>query len=141
MRQLQGIHAADARAPAVGLLIARPDAVDDANDLRMPAVAEDHIAARRTGGVDEALDFQGGIDVREGAVAILWNALGVEGLEPGSHDDRADLDFLDLLRLLEVDGLLLAAGLDAGLLALVGERPALEVRSEERRVGKECRSR
>src|ERR1035438_2850450 len=60
MRQLQGIHAADARAPAVGLLIARPDAVDDADGFRVRAVAENHIAAGRTRGIDEALDFQGG---------------------------------------------------------------------------------
>src|ERR1019366_9063450 len=132
MRQLQGIHAADARAPAVGLLIARPDAMDDADGFRMPAVAEDHITARWTRGVDEALDLQGGIDVREGAIAVLRNALGIKGLEPGGYNNRADLDFLDLLRLLEVNGLLLSASLDAGLLALVGERPALKVKADLR---------
>ena len=46
VRQLHGVHAADARAPAVGLLVARADAVDDADGLRVLAVAQDDLAAR-----------------------------------------------------------------------------------------------
>ncbi len=82
------------------------------------AVAQDDVAAGRTGGIDQALDLQGGVDVRVGAVAVVRDAVGVEGLEAGGHDDGADLDLLDLSCLREVDGLALAAGLDAGLLAL-----------------------
>ena len=100
VRQLQRIHAADARAPAVGLLVARADAVDDADGFGMLAVAQDHLAAGRAGGVDEALDLERGIHVGEGAVAVLGHALGVEGLEAGGDDDRADLDLLELLLLL-----------------------------------------
>jgi hypothetical protein len=51
------------------------------------AVAQDDLAAGRAGGVDQALDLQRGVDVRVEAVAVLRDALGVEGLEAGGDDD------------------------------------------------------
>jgi len=40
--------------------------------------------------------------------------------KPGGQDDGADLDFLELVFELEIDGVAVGAGLDAGLLALAG---------------------
>jgi len=88
--QLEGIHAADARAPAVGVLVARTHAVDDADALRYGlAVAQNHFAGGGAAGVDQPLDFERGVDVGVVAVAIVRNALGVEGLEAGGQDDGA----------------------------------------------------
>ena len=116
--QLQRVHAADARAPAVGLLVARADAVDDADRLGMAAVPQDDLAAGRAGGVDQPLDLQRGVDVRVGCRSRSTDVLaGSKGWKPGGQDDGPDLDLLDLLGLREVDALPIA-GLDAGLLAL-----------------------
>jgi len=86
------------------------------------------VAAGGTGGIDQALDFQRGIDIGILAVAVLGDAPGVEGLEAGGHQDGPDLDLLEGLLLREIDGLLFPTGLDAGLLALVGQGPRLKFR-------------
>ena len=101
-------------------------------DLGWLAVAQDDVAGRRAGGVDQALDFQRGVDVGIAPVAVLRRPADIERLEPGGDDDRAHLDLPELLLLLEVDRLLLAAGLHAGLLALVRQDAALEIQADFR---------
>jgi len=64
----------------------------------LPAVAEDHIAARRTGGIDEAARLPGRYRRSEGCHSVLRNALGVKGLEPGGTMMVPTFDFLDLFR-------------------------------------------
>ena len=56
----------------------------------------------------------------------------VERLKPGRNDDRAHLDFLELLLLLEVDRLLLSTGFHAGFLAFVRQDTALEIQADFR---------
>ena len=56
--QLERIKAADARAPAVGVLVARPDAMDDGDALGRLAVAQHDLAAGGAGGVDQPLDLE-----------------------------------------------------------------------------------
>jgi hypothetical protein len=118
--QLQRVHAADAGAVAVGVLVAAPDAVDDADRFGLLAVAQDDLAGGGPRRVDQAFHLQPRVDVGIGAVAVVRDALGIEHLEPGRQDDRPDLDLLDRLLLLEVDRVAVAAGLDAGLGALSG---------------------
>ncbi len=86
------------------------------------AIAQDNLAFGGAGGVDQALDLEGIIDIGVNAVAEEGGPFGVKDLEPGGHDDRADRDVLDFLGLLEVDRFAVAAGLDAGFLAFVGDR-------------------
>src|SRR5208337_5301150 len=66
--QLQRVHAADFGAPAVGVLVPRTYAVADSDYLRLGAVAQPDLAASRSRGVDQSLDFQSGIYVGMHAV-------------------------------------------------------------------------
>ena len=106
--------------------------MDDADGLGMVTVAQDHVTSRRAAGVDEPLDFQRGVNVRIAPVAVLRHPADIERLKPGRDDDRADGDFPKFLLLLEVDRLPIAAGLHAGLLALVRQDTALEVQADFR---------
>ncbi|MHC4933885.1 MAG: hypothetical protein ACYTGV_17030, partial [Planctomycetota bacterium] len=62
------------------------------------------------------------------AIAVVGDSFGIEGLEARGQDDRADLDLLGGLDLLEVDRVAIAARLDAGLLALAGLELAARLR-------------
>src|SRR5208282_504356 len=108
VRQLQRIHAADPGAPAVGLVVARANAVDDADGLGRPAIAERDLAAGGTGGVDQAFHFESSIDIRKDAVPVIGRALRVKGLEPRRDDDSADINLLNPVLLRVVNGLDLA---------------------------------
>src|ERR1039458_5626273 len=84
---------------------------------RLAPIAQNHFAAGGPGGIDEALHFERGVHVGIRAIAVVGHAGSVEGLETGGQNYRADLDvFLPGLRL-QVDGMALTAGCDAGLLA------------------------
>src|ERR1035438_9263814 len=53
VRQLQRIHAANFGAPSVGVVIARADAVNNADHLWFGAAAQHDLTTRRTGGIDQ----------------------------------------------------------------------------------------
>ena len=116
--ELQGVHAADARAVGVVVGVAAADAMDDAHALGRRAVAQHELSGGRPAGVQQPLDLQAGVDVRILAVAVVRDDRGIERLEAGGHDDRPDLVLLDPFLLVEAEGIPLAAGLDAALLAL-----------------------
>ena len=78
--------------------------MDDPHALRLAAVPEDHLSARRPGGADQTLHFQGGVDVGIFSVPVIRDLAGVDGLEPGRDDNGPHLQFLDLFLLFEVDG-------------------------------------
>src|SRR5208337_4751167 len=84
VRQLEGVHAADFGTPAIGVDIARSDAMDDAHRLGPLAVTKDDLPCGRTSGIDQALHFQRGVYVWVTPIAIMRIAGGIEGLEPRS---------------------------------------------------------
>ena len=93
--------------------------MDDADRLRLRAVAQDDLAAGRAGGVDQALDLQRGVDVRVGRRSRSAESLGgSKVLKPVARMMVPTLISLISSCLREVDRLPVAAGLDAGLLAL-----------------------
>ena len=95
-----------------------PDAVDDADRLRLLAVAQDDLAAGRAGGVDQPLDLQRGVDVRVGPVAVVRSRLaGSKGWNPVAR--MIVPTSMSLNSSVCVKSMALPiAGLDAGLLAL-----------------------
>ena len=110
---LEGIHAADPRAVLVVVHVPAADTVQDGDTFRRagkPAVfiPDQNFAARRAGGVAQALELQAGENVRVAAVAELPHRARVHQVVAGRQDDAADLH-LDLLgRHAVVDGLGLA---------------------------------
>src|SRR5208283_5409675 len=120
VRQLERVHAADARAPAVGFFVARSDAVDNGDRLGALAVAQHHFARGRPRGIHQPLDFQRRVDVGVDAVAVFRRPVRIEDLETGGENDGPHIDDLGAFLHLQVDRMALAAGVDAGLLALAG---------------------
>jgi hypothetical protein len=98
-------------------------------------IAGDDLTAGGTGGIDQPFDFEGGVDVGIGAVAVLGLAFGVEGFEAGGDDDGADLDFLETFLLVELDGLAFTAGFEAGLFAFAGLEIEAGGRIDEHNLG------
>ena len=100
------------------VLVPAAHAVDDADALGRGSVAQHQLAGRRPAGIQQPLDFQAGVDVGVLAVTVVGNHGGIERLESGRDDDRADVVLLDRLLLVELDRVAFAAGLHATLLAL-----------------------
>src|SRR5512146_2607226 len=123
VRQVERGHAAHLRAPAIRVLIARTDAVNNPHRLWLASIPHLKHTTGRPGGIDQTLDFQRLIYVLVLPVPVIGISLCVEGPESGRENDGPDVDLLDALLLFEVDGVAFGAGLHACLLAL----PSLEL--------------
>ena len=102
---LQPIHAADGGAVVVAdLLVPGADAGKERHlDRRLLVRWPYHMALRRAGGGQHPLEFQGGQDVLEFAVAVFLLELGIEDLVSRREDDRSDVDLFDDLLHLVID--------------------------------------
>ena len=106
--ELERVHAAHARAVLAVVLVARADAVKDADRGRRLAVLLDDLAAGRAHGVAQPLEFQAGVHLGEAAVAPLFELAGVDQIVAGGHDDGADLQLADAVLVVHHDGARLA---------------------------------
>ena len=115
--ELERVHAANLRAPTVSVGVTRAHAMDNAHRLGSCSIAQNHLAARRSGGVDQTLHFQRRVNVRITAVTVIGIAAGIEGLEASGQKNGSNLDLLEGLLLIEINRVAIAAGLHAGFLA------------------------
>ncbi len=103
--KLKALHAADAGAVVVVVLVTAADAMDDPDGFRRRyAIAQDDFAIRRTSSVGQPLELQAGEDVRQAPIAVLLDLACIEEIETRRQDDIADLDSDVLIFLGEIDG-------------------------------------
>ncbi len=120
VREFQGVHAADAGAPAVGILVARADAVDDPDGPGLSAIPQDYLAARRLGRVHQAFHFERRVDIGVFAVTVVGYAGGIESLETVGENHGSHFNLLVFGLGPQVNGAAFAASLDTGGLAFTG---------------------
>ena len=95
-RFLDGVHATEARAVLVETHVARADAEDEQDAVRVLAVGRlDDLAARGASGREQALELHGGQYVGVLPVAELLQQRWLDQVEAGGNDRRPDLSFED----------------------------------------------
>ena len=130
MGELQRVHATHPGTVFVVVLVSAPHAVNDRHALGHLALGREDLAAGGAAGVADPLELQRVEHVLEAPVPVAGNLGGVEQIEPGGHDDRADLDFFGGVDLIVHDRVGVAnrlaraalAGLEAKARLLVDHR-------------------
>ena len=137
----QGGHAADARAMAQMILVARTGALDEGDVLRLLAIRRPQdLAAGRTMRIGQALEFERSDHVGEAVVAIGLDFRRVVGLPAGGPDHGARLDFNGFRLHREIDGAVFARCLRLVCIRRADERGiehvALRIGHRMRQVGR-----